>query len=67
MDPASGRVTHLLVNAGGTAIQNATSTATARQIRAYTMNLPAGTYYVRVQGGTGDTNNYSMTINVTSP
>jgi len=55
-----------ILNSSGIALANATMTA-AKTIRAYTPNMPTGTYYANVQGpGTGQ-NNYSLTINVTGP
>ncbi|MBV8760198.1 MAG: hypothetical protein JO257_23095 [Deltaproteobacteria bacterium] len=60
-----------ILNAGGTAIQNAMPiTGSPGHIRAYVANLPVGTYYAQVFGpnsGTPATNNYNLTINVTGP
>ena len=59
-----------LLNSGGVPIANAAATGTARQKKAAAPNLPTGTYYAQVYGpnsGTGTTNNYKLTINVTGP
>lgn len=58
-----------ILNSGGIAIANATTTTTNTK-RAYTPNLPVGTYNVQVSGpiaGSLQTNNYSLSINVTGP
>ncbi|NVB81186.1 MAG: hypothetical protein HOV81_22510 [Kofleriaceae bacterium] len=54
-----------------TPIMNASPvTGMPRVVRAYTPNLPAGTYYVQAYGpptGALQVNNYKLTINVTGP
>lgn len=69
-DPAMGaELQGSILNAGGTPIANA-SPMSAGVKRAYTPNLPTGTYYASVFGpmsGSLLTNNYKMTINVTGP
>jgi hypothetical protein len=59
-----------ILNAGGIAIANATMVQSLR-IRAYTPNLPPGTFYVWIDATNtppGEArNNYTLTINVTGP
>jgi hypothetical protein len=58
-----------ILNSGGSPIGNA-SPMGMNAIRAYTPNLPVGTYYAQVYGpasGTSVTNNYKLTINITGP
>jgi hypothetical protein len=60
-----------LLNSGGVPIANAAAVSGVnRQKRAYTPNLPVGTYYAQVYGpnsGTLTTNNYKLTVNATGP
>jgi hypothetical protein len=60
-----------LLNSGGVPIANAAAVSGVnRQKRAYTPNLPVGTYYAQVYGpnsGSQTTNNYKLTVNVTGP
>ena len=56
------------LNSGGVAIANASPvTGMPQRIRAYTPNLPTGTYYVEVRGPTIGIGNYTLTLNVTGP
>src|SRR5262245_31152615 len=58
-----------ILNSGGVPIANASAVSgTTNKIRAYTANLPTGTYFVQVYGpasGALTTNNYKLNINVT--
>ncbi len=68
-DPNGATLSMSILNAGGVSIASA-SPVTGMQgtIRAYTANLPTGTYYAEVKGptsGTLLTNNYKLTITVT--
>jgi hypothetical protein len=68
-DAAGADLQGSILNAGGTPIANASPTTPGVR-RAYTPNLPTGTYYAAVFGPTMGgvvTNNYKMTINVTGP
>jgi hypothetical protein len=58
-----------ILNMNGSPIANATPMSSGVR-RAYTPNLPVGTYYAQVYGpnsGTVQTNNYKLTVNVTGP
>jgi hypothetical protein len=58
-----------ILNSNGAPIANATPMSSGVR-RAYTPNLPVGTYYAQVYGpssGTVQTNNYKLTVNVTGP
>jgi hypothetical protein len=68
-DPNGAVLNASILNAGGVPIASA-SPVMEGQIRAYTANLPSGTYYAQVTGptsGTLLTNNYKLTINTTGP
>jgi len=59
-----------ILNAGGQAIANASPVSGMQGMRrAYTPNLPVGTYYASVFGPMSgpQTNNYKLSINVTGP
>jgi hypothetical protein len=60
-----------ILNSSGTPIANAaTMSGVDGKRRAYTPNLPTGTYYAQVYGpnsGAVQTNNYKLTVNVTGP
>ena len=57
-----------ILNSGGTPIANAAMmTGVSGSRRAYTPNLPVGTYYAKVYGPTAGTGNYKLTVNVTGP
>jgi len=60
-----------ILNSGGVPIANASPVSgMTGVIRAYTPNLPVGTYYAQAYGpnsGTLTMNNYKLTINVTGP
>jgi hypothetical protein len=70
-DPAGADLQGSILNSGGTPIANASPvTGMPGHRRAYTPNLPTGTYYSAVFGpmmGGVTTNNYKLTINVTGP
>jgi hypothetical protein len=58
-----------ILNSNGSPIGNATPMSAGVR-RAYTPNLPVGTYYAQVYGpnsGAVQTNNYKLTVNVTGP
>jgi hypothetical protein len=70
-DAASADLQGSILNSTGTPIANASPvTGMAGKRKAYTPNLPTGTYYAAVRGpdmGTLATNNYKLTITVTGP
>jgi hypothetical protein len=70
-DAASADLQGSILNSTGTPIANASPvTGMAGKRRAYTPNLPTGTYYAAVFGpnmGTLTTNNYKLTITVSGP
>jgi hypothetical protein len=70
-DPAGADLQGSILNSGGTPIANASPVSgMPGQRRAYTPNLPTGTYHAAVFGptmGGVTTNNYKLTINVTGP
>ncbi|HUS33338.1 MAG TPA: hypothetical protein VMZ53_32770 [Kofleriaceae bacterium] len=60
-----------ILNSGGVPIANASAVSGMNRVkRAYTPNLPVGTYYAQAYGpnsGSQTTNNYKLTVNVTGP
>ena len=68
-DAAAADLTGAILNNNRVPIANASPTEAGKR-RAYTPNLPVGTYYVKIAGPTDgplQMNNYKMTINVTGP
>lgn len=70
-DAAGADLQGSILNAGGQAIANASPVSGMQGMRrAYTPNLPVGTYYASVFGpmsGSLTTGNYKLTINITGP
>jgi hypothetical protein len=57
-----------ILNSGGTPIANGSVvTGMPQRLRAFTPNLPTGTYYARIQSGGGASNAYQIALNVTGP
>jgi hypothetical protein len=68
VDAAGMELAGSILNAGGTPIANASPVSSMPlRRRAYTPNLPTGTYYAVVFGAQGYTNRYQLTLTVTNP